>query len=173
VLAENRLELIPLSRDARTTLAQLAIEMGGKGAVGRYLQPMPITLQRVELMQLAQQGRAEAEARLEARAAVVGMQRAMQEQYEQETADDAARQKAGVHGRNFAVEPNPPESDLRALVAKTSATNPDRVMAEWRKRVLAAKPDRPNADTLARYGALVWVLFLSVFATRSTRWRLG
>jgi hypothetical protein len=65
------------------------------------------------------------------------------------------------------------EDDPRALIATTARNDADVVMAEWLRRVEAAKPDRAATDKEARFGAALWILLFAALATRSSRWRLG
>jgi hypothetical protein len=70
-------------------------------------------------------------------------------------------------------EPAAFPADFREIISRTARTEADAVMAEWHRRVIAAKPDRPRADREARVGSLLWILLFTAFAARSTRWRLG
>jgi hypothetical protein len=63
--------------------------------------------------------------------------------------------------------------DYRQLISRTAGVDADLVMAEWHRRVIAAKPDRPRADREARVGSVLWILLFTALAARSTRWRLG
>jgi hypothetical protein len=63
--------------------------------------------------------------------------------------------------------------DFREILSETSGVDADTLMAEWRRRALAAKPDRPHADRQARVGTVLWILLFMTFAARSTRWRLA
>jgi hypothetical protein len=63
--------------------------------------------------------------------------------------------------------------DLREVIGRTAGMDPDLVLAEWRRRVIAARPDGPGADSGVRYATVLWILFFTAFSTRSTRWRLG
>jgi len=61
--------------------------------------------------------------------------------------------------------------DFRDLIARTAGVEPDRVMAEWRRRVMDARPENAGPDEYTRLVTLLWVLLFAGLSTRSTRWR--
>jgi hypothetical protein len=61
--------------------------------------------------------------------------------------------------------------DFRALLGRTARMDPDRLMAEWHSRVMAARPENAGPDEETRLLTLLWIFLFAGLSARSTRWR--
>ena len=66
-----------------------------------------------------------------------------------------------------------PQDPLRDRLAYAAGVPAETVAARWRSRVLESKPNAQAGLLLSPLSLLVWLILLTAFATRSTRWRLG
>ncbi|HEX6641239.1 MAG TPA: hypothetical protein VF215_09005, partial [Thermoanaerobaculia bacterium] len=58
-------------------------------------------------------------------------------------------------------------------IASAAGETPEALLAGWRERVLDARPAQSAGLAGSGLATLVWIGIVSIFAVRSTRWRLG
>jgi len=73
----------------------------------------------------------------------------------------------------FARMINSPDTSVLGRLTYAAQLPADTLAARWRERVLLARPNLHAELPLAPISTVFWVLLLLLFATRSTRWRLG
>lgn len=73
----------------------------------------------------------------------------------------------GAYGRLLASD----EPEFLARLASVAGIPPDTLLAEWRGRMLAAKPQAMTLTRISGWIAFIWAALFAVAATRSSRWR--
>ena len=82
-----------------------------------------------------------------------------------------ALEDSGIPGyERIAMDSAEPLIDRFAAAAGSS---PDALVAGWRERVVAARPERTAGLAVTGLATILWAAALSALAMRSTRWRLG
>ena len=66
-----------------------------------------------------------------------------------------------------------PEDPLRDRLAHAAGVSPETLVARWRDRVLEARPNAQAGLLRSPLALLFWLALIILFATRSSRWRLG
>ncbi|MBE0594588.1 MAG: hypothetical protein IH616_19550 [Gemmatimonadales bacterium] len=63
------------------------------------------------------------------------------------------------------------EPEFLARLAAVAGVAPDALLAEWRRRILAARPKSMTLTRISGWIAFLWAAAFAVAATRSSRWR--
>ncbi|MFC1791618.1 hypothetical protein ACFL0I_04035 [Gemmatimonadota bacterium] len=66
-----------------------------------------------------------------------------------------------------------PEASIRDRILLAAGVPADELMARWRSKALAARPDVQAGLLRIPLSPVLWILLFLAFSMRSTRWRLG